>query len=61
MWQLRHFSTMRFASGPTTGTQGSAAHQAIEMDPVDRDAPFGEMLQVCEAQGSTREIEFRDA
>lgn len=34
-WQLRHFSTVKFASGDFPGTQVFTVREDIEMDPVD--------------------------
>jgi hypothetical protein len=34
-WQLKHFSTVKFASGPSPDTQVSAVGDDIEMDHVE--------------------------
>ena len=34
MWQLKHFTTLKFASGHPPGTQDSATYDSIEMGPV---------------------------
>ena len=34
-WQLKHFSSAKFASDPSPGTQMSAAHDDIGIDSLD--------------------------
>ena len=39
-WQLKHFSTLRFAGGPEPGTERSAIREGIEVDHVDRSRDY---------------------
>lgn len=43
-WQLKHFSSVKFARGPSLDTRVSVVRESIEMDLVD--AP-SDQLQAC--------------
>lgn len=53
-WQLKHFTTIEFAS---PDTQYSLVCETTEMDPVD--GPYGQ-IQMCESRSSVGEAGMED-